>query len=237
MQRDIVGSLESPSSRAGSQIPRALEEGHAFCGRKLLTYKKQFQACQWTLVKTSSQPRESTLPCSWGNKAELHRPFPAAAFVVCRPRDPPSPATLSLHWWLWHSILTPLVLSPLISSFPVTFTSIPRYQLASIASLEYCHHWSLLYVKVQNVEILSSSSASLPPVSFTLLFSWHQCCDVIKTLWPRNFLCSHYLAAFSYLPFCFFNPVKIPQNTVFIMLANFPDSLALPSHLKNPPQN
>ena len=101
MGKESTGSGRGGADQQGSlrrEMPRALEEGHAFCGRKLLTYKKQFQACQWTLVKTSSQPRESTLPCSWGNKAELHRPFPAAAFVVCRPRDPPSPAGLvTLH--------------------------------------------------------------------------------------------------------------------------------------------
>ena len=163
-----MGSLESLSSRAGSQIPRGLEEGHAFCGRKLLTFKKQLQACQWTLVRTSSQPRESPLPCSWGNKATLHHPLPAATSVICRPRDRSITCNPILLWWLYHSVLTPSVLSPLTSSFPVTFTSIPHYQLASVASLEHGHHWPLLYVKVQNLETpLPSSTPILHCLSST----------------------------------------------------------------------
>lgn len=231
-----MGSLESLSSRAGSQIPRGLEEGHAFCGRKLLTFKKQLQACQWTLVRTSSQPRESPLPCSWGNKATLHHPLPAATSVICRPRDRSITCNPILLWWLYHSVLTPSVLSPLTSSFPVTFTSIPHYQLASRC---LPGTWSSLTTAVCKSPKFRNPSPFLnphPSLSLIHLFSRRQC-KVTKTLWPRNFLCSHYLAAFSCLPFCFFNPVKIPQNTIFIMLANFSNSLALPSHLKNPPQN
>ena len=81
-------------------------------------YKKQLQACRWTLVLMSSQPRESKLPCSWGNKAKLHHPFPAATCVICQPRD--------------HSITcNPITTLVTLTFNPYTFSSQSSNQLIS----------------------------------------------------------------------------------------------------------
>ena len=110
------------------------------------------------------------------------------------------------------------------------------YTVHSVTQSQTWLKWFITHTHTHTGLCVNSCLNPHPSLSLIHLFSRRQC-KVTKTLWPRNFLCSHYLAAFSCLPFCFFNPVKIPQNTIFIMLANFSNSLALPSHLKNPPQN
>jgi len=172
-----------------------------------------------------------------GNKATLHHPLPAATSVICRPRD--------------RSITcNPITILVTLPFSPYTFSSQSSNQLISSdlhlhSALSTCFRClpgtlSSLTTAVCKSPKFRNPSLFLnphPSLSLIHLFSRRQRCNVMKTSWPRNFLCSHYLAAFSCLPFCFFDPVKIPQNAIFIMLANFYHSLALPSHLKNPPQN